>query len=152
MLLHSALRRRLGADYRLNFAAGLAGLGDADLRGLAEECLAGIHALAPQARHITDKMPSNFMQIGLMNALFPNARIIHCRRDPLDTCVSCFTTLFKSGQSFSYDLKELGEFYGLYNTCDLWPARPSYCCILPMVIIEPGKFGGSQGQRWKPAP
>ena len=115
MLLHSALRRRLGADYRLNFAVGLAGLGDADLRGLAEECLAGMHALAPQAKHITDKMPSNFMILGLVHMLYPRARIIYCRRDPLDTCVSCFTTLFKSGHEFCSDLRDLGVFYRLHE-------------------------------------
>jgi hypothetical protein len=98
----------------VDFAAGVAAMPDAELRAVAGEYLAGLRALAPRASRVTDKMPSNFMQLGLIHALFPGARIVHCRRDPVDTCVSCFTNLFRNGQLFSYDLKELGEFYRLY--------------------------------------
>lgn len=114
-LLHAALRRRLGARYRLDFVRGLAGLSDAELCALGSECLAQMRALSPSALRITDKMPSNFMLVGLIHVLYPEARIIHCRRDPLDTCVSCFTTLFKNGHEFTSDLAELGEYYRLYE-------------------------------------
>jgi hypothetical protein len=47
--------------------------------------------------------------------MLPNAKIIHCTRNPLDTCLSCYSTLFRQGQNFSYKLDELGQYYGLYH-------------------------------------
>jgi hypothetical protein len=52
--------------------------------------------------------------VGVIHRLFPRARIVHCIRDPLDTCLSCFTKLFTTGHPFSYELGELGRFYRLY--------------------------------------
>ena len=93
-------------------------IADADagmLRGLGARYVAGLRALAPAAARITDKMPANTRHIGLIRCLLPGARIVHCRRDPLDTCLSCFTTLFTIGQDFSYDLAELGGYYRAYD-------------------------------------
>ena len=59
----------------------------------------------------TDKAPGNFMNIGLILSAFPNAKIIHCRRDPVDTCLSCYKLLFGKGVTFSYDMVELGQHY-----------------------------------------
>lgn len=64
--------------------------------------------------HITDKMPSNFMLLGLISAVLPNAKIIHVSRDAMDTCLSCFTRLFERSQYQSYDLQELGRYYNGY--------------------------------------
>lgn len=66
---------------------------------------------APNARHITDKMPGNFLAIGLIHTMLPNAKIIHVNRNPMDTCFSCFTQLFTIGQYQTYDLTELGQYY-----------------------------------------
>lgn len=115
LFLHAELRRRLGPRYRTEFAEAIAGLPDAELADIAAALVAHVDEVAPAARHVTDKMPSNFMLLGLLHALFPKARIIHCRRDPLDTCVSCFTTSFKQGHKFTNDLTELGEYYRLYE-------------------------------------
>jgi tetratricopeptide (TPR) repeat protein len=112
--LHAALRRRLGLDYRLNYLAALRSLNAADLHSIGGQCLADYQALAPHAQHVTDKMPSNFMLLGLIHTLYPRARIIHCRRDPLDNCVSLYTTLFESAHAFTSDLTELGGYYRLY--------------------------------------
>ncbi len=71
--------------------------------------------LAPTARRVIDKMPSNFLLVGILAVILPKARIIHCRRSPLDTCLSCFTLHFPYGQDFSYDLDELGAYYQLYR-------------------------------------
>ena len=71
--------------------------------------------LAPSAKRIVDKMPANFLYVGLIHLALPGARIIHIRRDPLDTCLSCYTKLFTGRQDFSYDLKELGRFYRSYQ-------------------------------------
>jgi hypothetical protein len=71
---------------------------------------------APTAERIIDKMPANFLHLGLLHLALPNARIIHARRDPIDTCVSCFTRLFGGEQQFSYDLGELGRYYRRYQS------------------------------------
>ena len=83
-------------------------------RAVAAKTLSAMQRLAPDAARITDKMPQNFLLLGLLHAFFPAAKIVHCRRDPLDTCISCFTVLFGDGQEFAYDLSELGEYYGMY--------------------------------------
>jgi tetratricopeptide (TPR) repeat protein len=70
---------------------------------------------AGAAERITDKMPPNFLHVGLVHLALPNARIIHARRDPLDTCWSCFARLFGGEQQFSYDLGELGRCYRRYE-------------------------------------
>ena len=70
---------------------------------------------APAAEQITNKAPGNFRFTGLIHLVLPNARIIHTRRAPLDTCLSCFSTLFAEGNSYSYDLKELGRYYRAYE-------------------------------------
>lgn len=65
--------------------------------------------------HTTDKLPLNFLLIGLIRISLPNAKIIHCMRDPMDTSLSIFKNFFQSeGNSYTYDLKELGAFYNLY--------------------------------------
>ncbi len=64
---------------------------------------------------VTDKMPSNFLYIGMIKVLFPEAKIIHCKRDPIDTCLSCYKTYFLGMQKFAYSLTELGEYYTLYQ-------------------------------------
>jgi hypothetical protein len=64
--------------------------------------------------HVTDKMPYNFLHVGVIHAMLPNARIIHCIRDPLDTCISCYSKLFTRGHEFSYELGELGRYYRNY--------------------------------------
>lgn len=62
-----------------------------------------------------DKMTWNFLYAGLISLILPNARMIHCRRNPLDTCLSSYSILFSSGHPYSYDLSELGHFYRLYE-------------------------------------
>ncbi len=64
---------------------------------------------------LTDKMPSNFMNVGWLAALFPDARFLNIQRDPRDTCVSCYTTLFRSSQKFSSNLTHLGHYYRMYE-------------------------------------
>jgi len=73
-----------------------------------------LQRIAPDARRITDKMPGNFLAVGLIHLMLPNAKIIHVQRNPIDTCISCLTTLFKQGHAFTYDLIELGQYYADY--------------------------------------
>jgi hypothetical protein len=63
----------------------------------------------------TDKMPNNFAAIGLIHQMLPNAKIIDARRHPLDSCFGTYKQHFARGQTFSYDLMEIGEFYVEYR-------------------------------------
>jgi hypothetical protein len=74
-----------------------------------------VRKLAPQAAHIVDKMPANFTFVGLIHLALPHARIIHARRNAIDTCLSCFSLLFSEDQPFAYDLRELGRYYRAYD-------------------------------------
>jgi tetratricopeptide (TPR) repeat protein len=88
-------------------------LGVARLREIGERYVAAPRAIAPAAARVTNKMPGNFRLIGLIHLVLPNARVIHVRRDPVDTCLSCFSKLFRR-QPYTYDLGELGRYYGAY--------------------------------------
>jgi len=70
-----------------------------------------IGVYSQDATRITDKTPNNFLRIGLIKTLFPNARIIHCQRNALDTCMSIFFNNFAVGNDYSFDLTELGKYY-----------------------------------------
>ena len=65
--------------------------------------------------YVTDKMPSNYYFAGLIHLALPNAKIIHTMRDPVDTCISCFSKLFAGEQNHTYDLGELGRYYKRYE-------------------------------------
>ena len=67
------------------------------------------------APYFTDKMPNNFAHIGLILATMPNAKIIDARRHPLDSCIGCYKQHFARGQTYTYDLFELAEFYLEYD-------------------------------------
>jgi len=84
-----------------------------ELRRLGRRYLDRIRAKSPDATRITDKMPANFAYVGLIHLALPNARIIHACRDPVDTCLSCFSLLF-GGLPYTYDLAELGRHYRAY--------------------------------------
>lgn len=70
--------------------------------------------MAPGAERVVDKLPGNFLMVGVMALTFPNAKIIHARRNPLDTCVANLTTLFDKGHWASYDPAAMGEQYRSY--------------------------------------
>jgi tetratricopeptide (TPR) repeat protein len=96
---------------------------DADaLRQLGQDYLdlARIHRTEGRPRFI-DKMPNNFPTIGFLQLILPNAKIIDARRYPLDSCLSCYRQLFARGQSFTYDLTDIGEYYLQYERMmDYW--------------------------------
>jgi len=70
---------------------------------------------AGEIRYFTDKMPTNFLHLGVIALAFPGARVIHCRRNPLDTCLSCYFQHFGPQYPFIYDLHALGRFYREYE-------------------------------------
>jgi tetratricopeptide (TPR) repeat protein len=104
------------ADSIGGFPEAVAGLAPKPLAALGEAYLAQVKPLAQGRRHVVDKMPANFMYAGLIRLMLPGARIIHSRRNPVDTCLSCYSKLFTSEQAFSYDLAELGQFHLGYQT------------------------------------
>ncbi|MDR3464788.1 MAG: tetratricopeptide repeat protein [Xanthobacteraceae bacterium] len=89
-------------------------LDSAALQAIGAHYLALVRELAPQGERVTDKMPSNYYFAGLIHLALPNARIIHTVRDPIDTCISCFSKLFTAEQGHTYDLAELGRYYRRY--------------------------------------
>lgn len=95
---------------------GLAGEGAAGyFRQLGQAYLSRVTPLAEGRARLVDKMPGNFLYAGLIPLILPGARIIHIRRDPVDTCLSCYTKLFGGEQQFTYNQSELGRFYRRYE-------------------------------------
>ncbi len=96
---------------------------DGKLRQLGEAYATRLSALAPTAARITDKMPDNYFLLGLIRLMLPEAKLLHVRRHPLDTCLSCYTTYFTQGHAYAYDLGELGSRYRMYRELmDHWNA------------------------------
>ena len=85
------------------------------LQGLGQAYLRRTAQLAPKAQYTVDKLPNNFVHLGLIALLFPQAKIIHCQRHPLDTCLSCYCKKFRNSQAFSFDLEDLGHYYLAYE-------------------------------------
>jgi tetratricopeptide (TPR) repeat protein len=90
-------------------------LEDADWRRLGEDYLARVARHRHDTPHFTDKMPNNFPSIGFIHLILPNATIIDARRHPLDSCFGSFKQHFAQGQTFSYDLIEIGEYFLEYR-------------------------------------
>jgi tetratricopeptide (TPR) repeat protein len=82
---------------------------------VANGYLKEITAMSPSAVRVTDKLLTNYFFAGLIHTLFPNAKIIHTMRDPIDTCLSAYSKLFKDDMPHSYDLRELGRYYKKYE-------------------------------------
>ena len=114
MFLPQALRKYTEAPTIVS-GDKIAALPDATLRAIGEDYLKKLGQFYPEAGRVTDKLPGNFMMIGLIRTLFPRARIIHCVRDPVDTCVSCYLTHFDGGHPYAYDLQEIGEYHRMYR-------------------------------------
>ena len=81
---------------------------------LSREYLKRIPGLKKQTVFITDKMPHNFFALGLIQLLFPKTKIIHCRRQPLDTCISIYFQNFTVGHEYSGNLFNIGAHYSQY--------------------------------------
>ncbi len=106
----SAALEPLDEGYRARFAEK-AGALRADYLAATETIAGGSGGCST----VTDKMPFNFWHIGFILALFPTARIVHTRRDPRDTCLSCYLHNFTQPFAFASDLRELGQYYCAYR-------------------------------------
>ena len=90
-------------------------LSPAQLELMGRSYLDQLTAQSGDAARVTDKLLTNYFFVGLIHLLFPKARIINTMRDPVDTCLSAFTKLFKDDMPHSYNLDELGRYYGKYR-------------------------------------
>ncbi len=91
-------------------------LDQADIDALSRSYIQRLRSLAPSADRVCDKQLSNFQYLGVVAALLPGARVIHVRRDPLDTCLSCYVNRFAPGTpAYLSDLRSLGLFYNDYR-------------------------------------
>ena len=102
-------------DHQIQYPESVPAFDGAILRQLGQSYLDLLPPCADDKVRIIDKLPGNFLNIGLIRLILPNARIIHTMRDPIDTCVSCYSKLFESGLEFTYDLAELGRYYRSYR-------------------------------------
>ena len=82
---------------------------------LAQRYLDLLGGRYPNALRVMDKMPQNFLHLGWIALLFPGARVIHCVRDPLDTCLSCYFQMFAGDHPYAYDLANLSAYYRQYQ-------------------------------------
>lgn len=106
----------------VNYPYAVRNLDAAQLQQLGQNYLdlARIHRTEGRPRFI-DKMPNNFPAVGFLQLVLPNAKIIDARRYPLDSCLSCYRQLFARGQSFTYDLTDIGEYFLQYQRMlDYW--------------------------------
>jgi predicted Zn-dependent protease len=109
------LRERAGADGEMPYHDALAALDAGALRELGERYLDNTRIQRKTAAPLfIDKMPNNFMHVGLIHLMLPNATIIDARRHPLACCFSGFKQHFARGQGFSYSLEDLGRYYRDY--------------------------------------
>ena len=111
----TAVERNLAGTYRKAYPTFAANLQASDQQAAGLEYLSLIGQPPAGKRHIVDKMPANALFAGLIHLVLPNARMILCRRNPFDTCFSCYSTLFAGRQNFSYDLTELGRYYRAHD-------------------------------------
>jgi hypothetical protein len=77
---------------------------------LGERYVRGLTGFGESAKHLVDKTPFNLLYLGVIRRALPNARVIHLRRDPMDSCYAMYKTLFHSGYPFSYSLQDVGRF------------------------------------------
>jgi len=101
-------RGLVGLSEDADWVRRLAAVDASTLSEAADRYLAELHALAPDARRVVDKLPGNARILGFAGALLPGARIIHCRRDPRDIALSIFQIRFFGMHPYAHDLADLG--------------------------------------------
>jgi tetratricopeptide (TPR) repeat protein len=100
---------------------------------LADEYIGHLRSLCGEEDRVTDKMPGNFWYLGLIALILPTAKVIHCRRHPLDVCLSCYFQNFTyaDGLRYAFDLRNLGLYYRQYATLmEHWRK------VLPLPFLE----------------
>jgi tetratricopeptide (TPR) repeat protein len=103
------------ASLEVGAASLQAGPSEVALSTLAQDYLRSLADLAPDTARVVDKMPGNFAHLGMIHAALPEARIIHMRRNPIDTCLSIYFNNFHIAHSYANDLEDLARYYEEYN-------------------------------------
>jgi Flp pilus assembly protein TadD len=120
------------ASLRVSKASIESGPETALLDALAAEYDRFLAKLSPERRYVVDKMPANFAHLGMIHAALPDARIIHMRRHPIDTCLSIYFQNFHVAHSYANDLDDLAHFHDEYRRLMVhWLA-----VLPPEVILE----------------
>lgn len=103
------------------YPLSMQGITGEDLTRMGARYVNVLRAHSSEARHVTDKMPANFLALGLIHLMLPNAKIVHVRRNAADTCLSGFQHLFNNSLFHTYNLEELGRYYvGYAKLMDHW--------------------------------
>ena len=124
-----SVRRRSRKHAR--FPEALSDLNHAEWRSIADEYLQRTEIFRGSSPFFVDKNPNNFIYAGVLKLALPNCKIINAKRHPLDSCFGSFKQLFASGQPFTYDMTELGEYYLQYSRLmDHWHS------VLPGFILD----------------
>ena len=115
-ILKTAVGKQFPQTMPGGFPWGLVDVSDADFAEAGKAYLDMLHARYPNFRHVTDKMPGNFLLIGFIHMMLPKAKIIHCARDAAATCLSIYKVHFRGdSHRYGYDLGELADFHNLYT-------------------------------------
>lgn len=115
---------------------------ESHLRDLAKAYIQAVAPLKRDKKHLTDKMPHNFIHVGMIYLLFPNATVIHCRRDPMDNGLSLYMQNFKVLHPYIYSLEEIGRYLVgyhalMYHWRSLLPGFIHEVRYERLVVLEP---------------
>jgi len=120
-ILNMARKLGSGTKDQTAYPEVLSTLSKGEIESLGKQYLSETEFIRSSFPFFIDKMPNNFSHIGLIHLILPNAKIIDARRNPLDTCFSCYKQLFARGQMFTYDLSEIARYYVNYiKLMDHW--------------------------------
>ena len=124
-------RQKYHPDESLRYPITIAKLDADGFKGLGGEYIERTRRHRGDRPFFTDKNPNNFIHVGLLQLILPNAKIINARRHPLDSCYGSYKQLFAKGQPFTDDLIEIGEYYLQYQRImDHWHA------VLPGKVLD----------------
>jgi tetratricopeptide (TPR) repeat protein len=115
MNVSKRIRQRVKVKKNARYPETLLDLSPGDWQEIGADYIESTKKYRSGAPYFIDKNPNNFTYIGLIRLALPNAKIINAKRHPLDSCFGSFKQLFASGQQFSYDLVEVGEYYLQYD-------------------------------------
>lgn len=114
-ILKTAVGKQFPMSMPGGFPAGIADMPDKAFAEAGQAYLDMLHSRYPGYRHVTDKMPGNFLLVGFLHMMLPKAKIVHCARDAAATCLSIFKVHFRGdSHRYGYDLGELADFHNLY--------------------------------------
>ncbi len=114
-ILKTAVGKQFPMSMPGGFPWGIADMPDKAFAEAGQAYLDMLHTRYPGFRHVTDKMPGNFLLVGFLHMMLPKAKIVHCARDAAATCLSIFKVHFRGdSHRYGYDLGELADFHNLY--------------------------------------